>query len=604
MSRCFPFPPPGYEKKARTDDEDVLIKDKEQDFQEKEKEKEKEKSHKERKDRDRDKDKDKEKKEKREKKEKKAKDRSDGKHKDKKDKKEKHKDRDKRKEKGRDKEKDRSNNSEEKKFPGLPDGQNGEKISDEKKLPGKSEGYSGEKFIENEKGRDKDRSSFSVEKKLAGHISGYNGEKNGQNSHMAEDFRDSKFVQLAGRVRDEVAGAGSQLVDKFTGSDWKKDEGMVSFVAKTANKLAEEKEKTKKSDDRKFDVQGVREETRAGGNAMVSNLVAAAKARVEGIPKQVENIAERRGEEKEKTQEKGDDKIRDKRKDKDREKKSHRKDKDRDKGKEEKAKAKGEYRNLELDNLKGSKKDDPLRTISLKMSHPSKEVNKDAIGEENLRKRKDLEKNGFFHVDDVKPNKLPKISSSQPLMGNGKTLESCQAPILTLDSKGPGISLKAENKERKANGIVEAQLSSVSSAKHLSSSAQASQINEVSIKPPHPDSKYLSQVLTVPKMEEWSEFDDQSWLFQSTEPQSKKPKVGFSEIDKPPQVWAEALQIESVDVYACPYHSFVVNPSVAVNVYEQQAAKPICHSNPQFALSCHSTTWNCRLHICILVRDY
>lgn len=26
MSRCFPFPPPGYEKKARTDDVDVLKK--------------------------------------------------------------------------------------------------------------------------------------------------------------------------------------------------------------------------------------------------------------------------------------------------------------------------------------------------------------------------------------------------------------------------------------------------------------------------------------------------------------------------------------------------------------------------------------------------
>ncbi|OMO88538.1 hypothetical protein COLO4_20222 [Corchorus olitorius] len=26
MSRCFPFPPPGYEKKARTDDADLLKK--------------------------------------------------------------------------------------------------------------------------------------------------------------------------------------------------------------------------------------------------------------------------------------------------------------------------------------------------------------------------------------------------------------------------------------------------------------------------------------------------------------------------------------------------------------------------------------------------
>ncbi|KAE8712274.1 Detected protein of confused Function [Hibiscus syriacus] len=226
MSRCFPFPPPGYEKKARTNDVDLLNK-------------------------------------------------------------------------------------------------NGEKISDEKKLPGKSEGHSAEKFIQKEKVRDKDRSSSSGEKKLSGHISGYNGEKIGQNCHLAEDFRDSKFVQeLAGRVRDEGAGARSELVDKFTGSDRKKDEGMVSFVAKTANKLAEEKEKTKKSDDRKFNVQGMGEETRAGGNDMVSNLSAADKARVEGIPNQVENNAERHGEGKEKTKEKGDDNIRDKRKDKHREEKN------------------------------------------------------------------------------------------------------------------------------------------------------------------------------------------------------------------------------------------------------------------------------------------
>ncbi|XP_007034234.2 PREDICTED: myb-like protein X [Theobroma cacao] len=535
MSRCFPFPPPGYEKKARTDDVDII-----------KKEKQKEKKHK----------KDKKEKEKRENKEKKEKDRSDGKHKDKKDKKEKHKD--KKKEKDRDKEKDRSNNSEEKKFPGHPEGQNGERISDEKKLQGKFEGHSGEKFIQKEKGRDKDRSSFSGEKKLAGQFSGYNGEKITQNSHLAEDFRDSKFVQELGRrVRDEGAGTGNQLADKFMGTDQKRDEGMVRLVAKTAN-ILEEKEKSKRSDDRKLDVQGIREETRSSGNAMVQNLPGAAKARVEGIPRQVEKDTERRVEGKEKTKEKqSDDKIRDKRKDKDREKKSHGKDKDRDKEKkkEEKAKAKSERRNIEQDNVKGSNKDDPVGTINLKTSHPSKEGNKDAVAEGNLRKRKDLEKNGFFHVNDNKPNKFPRTtSSSHPLTDNGRTLESCQAPIpLTSDSQGAGTSLKVDNKDCKVNGIIEAQLLSVSPTKPLAANAQAIQIDEVSMKPPHPDSKYLSQVLSVPKMEEWSDFDDQDWLFHSNESQSKKPKVGFSEIDEAPQVWAEALQIESADICALPY---------------------------------------------------
>ncbi|PPS05829.1 hypothetical protein GOBAR_AA14818 [Gossypium barbadense] len=494
MSRCFPFPPPGYEKKARTDDVDLLNKV-----------------------------------------------------------------------------------NTEKKFSGHPDGQNGEKTSDEKKFLGKPEGHSGENFIQKEKGRDKNRSSFSSEKNFAGHISSFNGEKISQNSHPAQDFRDSKFVQeLAGRVRDEGAGAASQLADKPVGTNRKRDEGMVGFVAKTANKPAEEKEKSKRSDDRRFDVHGIKEETRAGGNAMVPNLAGAVKAKVEGIPKQVENNTEKRGEGKEKVKEKeGDNKTKDKRKDKDREKQSHGKDKDRDKAKEEKAKAKGEHRNLELDNLKGSNKDGPGGNINLKTSHPSKDGNKGVVAEENLRKRKNLEKNGFFHVDDIKPNKLPKTSSSQPLTGNGRTLEPCQAPIpLTLDSKGAGTSLKVDNKERKVNGIIEAQLLSVSPPKQLSSSAQASQIDEVSIRPPHPDLKYLSQVLSVPKMEEWSDFDDQSWLLHSIESQSKKPKVGFSEIDEPPQVWADALQIESADV---------------LNVFKQLTAILICHGNHHVGPSRHST---------------
>ncbi|XVF37934.1 hypothetical protein REPUB_Repub20aG0054300 [Reevesia pubescens] len=510
------------------------------DFQEKQKEK----KHK--------KEKDKEK-EKRENKEKKEKDRSDGKYKDKKDKKEKHKD--KKKEKDRDKEKDRSNNSEDKKFPGHPEGQNGDKTSDEKKLPRKSEGHSGEKSVHKEKSRDKDRSSFSGEKKLVGQFSGYNGEKVSQNSNLAEDSRDSKFVQELGRrVRDEGAGAGNQLADRFMGTDRKRDEGMVRLVAKTANTLAEEKEKNKRSDERKLDVQGIRGETISGGNAVVQNLAGAVKARVEGIPRQVENNTEKRGEGKEKTKAKESDvKFRDKRKDKDREKKSHGKDKDRDKEKTKEEKAKGEHRNLEQDNLKGSTKDVLVGTINVKTSHPSKEGNKDAVAEENLRKRKDLEKNGFLHVNDIKPNKLPR-TSSHPLTDNGRTLESCQAPIpLTSDSQLAGTSLKVENKERKVNGIIEPQLLSVSPTKHLSASAQASQIDEVSMKPPHPDSNYLSQVLSVPKMEEWCDFDDQSWLFHSNESQSKKPKVGFSEIDEAPQVWAEALQIESTDVCALPY---------------------------------------------------
>ncbi|GMI70015.1 hypothetical protein HRI_000670800 [Hibiscus trionum] len=561
MSRCFPFPPPGYEKKARTDDVDFLKKEKQKEKHKKEKDKEK-----------------------RENKEKKEKDRSDGKHKDKKEKKEKHKD--KKKDKDRNKEKDRSNNSVEKKFHGHPERQNGEKTADEKKLPGKFEGHSGEKLILKEKGRDKDRSSFSSEKKLGGQFLGNNGEKVSQNSCLAEEFGDAKFVQELGRrVRDEGARAGNRLVEKFMGTEPKRDEGMVRLVekfmgtepkrdegmvrlvTKTATAFTEEKEKNKRSDYRKSDVQGIRDERRPGGKAIVQNISVAVNTRVEGVLRQVECNTERRDEWKDKTKEKGsDDKIRDKHKDNDREKKGHGKDKDRDKEEKKKKeeKVKGERRNLESDNLKGSNKDVPVGTNNLKASDYSKEGNKGGVVEENHRKRKDCGKNGFFHVNDVKPNKLLKTTLSLST-DNGRTLEPCEAPIpLASDSHRAGTGLMVDAEGHKLNGINEAQLSYISPTKHssattvsptnhLAASAQASQMDAVSTRPPHPDSKYLSQVLSVPEMEEWSDFDEQSWLFHSNEYQSKKPKVGFSDIDEAPQVWAEALQIESADVCALPY---------------------------------------------------
>lgn len=76
---------------------------------------------------------------------------------------------------------------------------------------------------------------------------------------------------------------------------------------------------------------------------------------------------------------------------------------------------------------------------------------------------------------------------------------------------------------------------------------------EAFAKPPHPDSKYLIQILSVPKMEEWSDIDGQEWLFSSTCLQSKKLEAGSPQVERTQHVWAEALQIESADVYALPY---------------------------------------------------
>ncbi|KAG2318175.1 hypothetical protein Bca52824_021297 [Brassica carinata] len=99
MSRCFPFPPPGYEKKIRTDEADSLIKDKEK----------KEKKHK---------------KEKKDKEKKEGKETSKDKHKERKEKKEKHKDK-----KDKDRNKEKSRTSDDRKAGGvLPNTGDGEKL--------------------------------------------------------------------------------------------------------------------------------------------------------------------------------------------------------------------------------------------------------------------------------------------------------------------------------------------------------------------------------------------------------------------------------------------------------------------------------------------
>ncbi|XP_071720123.1 uncharacterized protein [Rutidosis leptorrhynchoides] len=68
-------------------------------------------------------------------------------------------------------------------------------------------------------------------------------------------------------------------------------------------------------------------------------------------------------------------------------------------------------------------------------------------------------------------------------------------------------------------------------------------------KSPHPDTKYLNQVLSVPKLEEWCGFDDQKWLFSNKTGRPISQKPSMEEV----QVWSEAKHIESVDVCALPY---------------------------------------------------
>lgn len=170
------------------------------------------------------------------------------------------------------------------------------------------------------------------------------------------------------------------------------------------------------------------------------------------------------------------------------------------------------------------------------------------------------------------PNKMARTTASpRPFSENGRSLEPCQnsaaiAPspgtqrqptdtkadhsLSQDDSQKPPMKIKVNVKECKINGTVADPCTESS----RETTAKAERKSVTPVKPPHPDTKFLNQVLSVPKMDDWSEFDDQEWLFNNSSSSTKELEVKSSEVsDPPPQVWAKALWLEPADVYALPY---------------------------------------------------
>ncbi|CAN4107170.1 unnamed protein product [Withania somnifera] len=431
------------------------------------------------------------------------KDRSDGKHREKKEKKDKHRDKKEKhkdKKKDKDKDKDKSSISEEARV-AVPPGaaSSGEKLHerDERK----------DRHISSEKGRDehKDRHINSEKAKLPNQFHGQHGEKPVKTSLSPVEAEDSKFVQELGRrIKDEEKGAQSQLAERSP-VEWKRDEKSDRVGIKVFRNLAVmEENKEKGSDNHKMDVQTFRGEHRIGVNAIPPSRSTVAKSSFEGIPQPFKENVGKKSEEKQKPKEKRDGKRREKNKDKEREKQK----------------------------------------------------------------------------SEVRPAKLLRPSSSQQPTQNGKKLDTHpKADLFTSIKQGVASDVKVESKEHRVNGSLEgpplfsvkakassmvpgaAQIAEVSKQLLLSVTEKASSvipgvdqmIAEASKTPAHPDSKYLSQILSVPKMDDRSGLDDQEWLSGSKRTPPKSAEMSPDEVSKEHCVWSEALQIDSADVCALPY---------------------------------------------------
>ncbi|KAL6638541.1 hypothetical protein ACP70R_023652 [Stipagrostis hirtigluma subsp. patula] len=665
MSRCFPFPPPGYEKTARPDAQlaSHLL----------DKEKHKEKKHK----------KDKKDKDKKEGKEKKDKERSKDKHKDKKDRKEKHKD------KKKDKSKDKSREQ------GEVTDRHGEAVHDQKfgDSNRKPEEIKDPKFredlvrkIQDEKGaasrpvetfaisNDRNRGGFSASSAMehertpvnkmhihSGNASrknesfgqqsiNINQQKNGTSIRRHENLTNSAqrtpdgFIPAPTMEKERVKvtrpssntdsaprkeGFGQRisnisiLVQKRTESPnkeiAKKELGTTSpllphpanAMHKGNGKVGKPTENTPTSLQR-FDSpstssatagmdRGVPRSTipspsitirRPNGMARPpdSVSVAAKKADAGGLspamgkdkepgarmlqtnistdqklvfpkPPSVEKAADGRANRMEKVREgvADDAKKEDKKSDKHEKKKRKEKDKHKEKKKEKEAKKeKSEHNHKEHDKLRENSITYPINNHvkpSAPPLAPPADDGKAILADENLKKRKNHEMNGYIqNHHDMRATKLPRPALSNNHVENG-TASHVAAPLSSVKPDAINIE-KAERlhkKEEKINGNQEAQRSSVDSGQR--DPVIASETCAPSRKSPHPDCKYLSQIYSIPEapqMMEWPEHDGEDWLFDQGSTQSRKPNSEH-DADGAPQVWAQALKIDPADVIALPY---------------------------------------------------
>ncbi|KAL8128593.1 hypothetical protein V2J09_017748 [Rumex salicifolius] len=564
MSRCYPFPPPGYEKKTRTEDIDLL-----------KKEKNREKKHK----------KEKRDKEKKDGKEKRERDRSDEKQKEKKEKKEKHRDKRKDKEKVRDKDK------------------NNHVISEEKKFPGHAEAEKVEQNYEKSKEREKEKSTVLGEKVL-GISAVCNGVVLGKNNHLASERKNYRQLHELGSKNGTEEG-------RVIGMTRNRVEGMARQVEKNVVWRMEVKEKIKgiegdgkkgekrKYVDREKSVEKYKEKVKKiklerpkyiGGEMLVeqsrikdSNKVHADLLRVKDVNKKDSVVAQ-----------------------------SARPTKPVKEDIKAAASATPEV-------LRKRKDFSPNGFLHVGDAGPNKvpRITSSSIPVTENGRRPFQNSTTFFapvkqqalsntkqDEADLGPNKMARITSSSLLVTeNGRSLQPSQESTILTPLKQEALSntpvklhalsntpvkqhalsntnlkqqapsntpvkqqalsntpVKQQAQSKVKQNSKDHRINSTSNSPQSSSRASQSTApadrNSRAVKKllPHPDTKYLTRVLSVPQMEEWSGFDEQEWLFRSSHSQLNKPKEEIARVDGTiQQVWAEAVRIESADVYALPY---------------------------------------------------
>ncbi|ONK71628.1 uncharacterized protein A4U43_C04F10660 [Asparagus officinalis] len=270
--------------------------------------------------------------------------------------------------------------------------------------------------------------------------------------------------------------------------------------------------------------------------------------RTEGLP--MGKSTEKKAEGMEKTKEK---KSEDEKKEGHKKRKEKDKDRHKEKKKEEKKREK-EDKHKKHDKLKESEIKDQIGSLNNKTLGPRVETINTITADGINKKRKEFERNGFLHEPQIdgRPNKLQRTSaSSNSTVENGRPLELI--PNTKLEAINHFKNERGlDNNGNHLNGKVKIQPSDVCRPPIVPPpiTVDSSKKDQIPSIKPHPDTKYLSTIYSVPKMVELMESDEQDWLFSSESPRSStKLKADGAT----PQVWAKGQQIEAADIFALPY---------------------------------------------------
>ncbi|KAL6900748.1 hypothetical protein ACP4OV_005424 [Aristida adscensionis] len=192
-----------------------------------------------------------------------------------------------------------------------------------------------------------------------------------------------------------------------------------------------------------------------------------------------------------------------------------------------------------LGTLGASKSKDDLMNLPCVMEN---------FASDDSKKRKDLHSNNSIHEPNMRAMKLQRtcmngdISSHAQGTAPYSSTELVEANTSEVDRHWLQDSKECYNSGTIHSNYLEEPKDSVSSSDYD---------NDIGcLKSPHPDTKYLTQVHSLPSTDDFSECIDQAWLFSEDHGEQK---TVMSEAAKLPKVWAETQRIDSADVVALPY---------------------------------------------------